>query len=241
MNASDGVFIDMQIIGQPLNADGDIDGIHMPAGMTHLIKVGSAETVRSAYYNSVNITDNVTNGGNDATVFINDNDVVYIGANNNFTTVSIALSTGSSGDVTLTYSYCDGAGVWQTLPGVSDSTSGFRISGTILFPNPSDRGKCNQEIDGTPFSDTKDYAYIALTRTRNNILTPPVIDTINIAGGSTSMFLTDDTLRLNPVETAPETCGATNLGAIYFDISEDDMCICKLGGWEVIRDGSACT
>jgi len=40
---------------------------------------------------------------------------------------------------------------------------------------------------------------------------------------------------------APETCSATVLGAIYFDISEDDMCVCKSSGWKVIADGSDCT
>ena len=48
-------------------------------------------------------------------------------------------------------------------------------------------------------------------------------------------------LRLDPVDIAPETCTSTILGAIYFDVSEDDMCVCKSGGWFVMADGSACT
>jgi len=55
------------------------------------------------------------------------------------------------------------------------------------------------------------------------------------------MYLKDTALRLNPVNTAPEICTVINLGAIYFDISEDDMCICKSSGWKVISDGSDCT
>ena len=34
---------------------------------------------------------------------------------------------------------------------------------------------------------------------------------------------------------------ATMLGAIYFDSSEDDMCVCKSGGWKLIKDGNDCT
>lgn len=48
-------------------------------------------------------------------------------------------------------------------------------------------------------------------------------------------------MRVQPADTAPETCDATILGAIYFDISEDDMCVCKSSGWKVMTDGSACT
>ena len=49
-------------------------------------------------------------------------------------------------------------------------------------------------------------------------------------------------MKLNPVDTAPETCDATFLGAIYFDISEDQMCVCTSGGWKEMDDtGTACT
>jgi len=54
------------------------------------------------------------------------------------------------------------------------------------------------------------------------------------------MFLKEDLLKLNPVNTAPELCNTNNLGAIYYDISEDDMCVCKSTGWKVISDGTVC-
>ncbi len=60
--------------------------------------------------------------------------------------------------------------------------------------------------------------------------------------GTTDYFiLQKDMMRVQPADTAPETCDATILGAIYFDISEDDMCVCKSSGWKVMTDGSACT
>ena len=55
------------------------------------------------------------------------------------------------------------------------------------------------------------------------------------------MFMKEDMLRLNPVDTSPEVCSGTNLGAIYYDISEDDMCVCKSTGWKVMLDGTDCT
>jgi len=56
-----------------------------------------------------------------------------------------------------------------------------------------------------------------------------------------SIYISTEYMKLNPVDTAPETCDATMLGAIYFDISEDDICTCKSAGWFVMTDGSPCT
>jgi len=96
-------------------------------------------------------------------------------------------------------------------------------------------GKCYNEDLGN------NYTYIALQRTTNFIVTEPVIDLISISGGSTYFILQKDMMKLNAINTAPETCDATMLGAIYFDTSEDDMCVCKSGGWKVMTDGSECT
>ena len=243
MNSSDGVFIDMSFLGEPLSAfgDGHIDGIHMPSGLEHLIEVGSADTLDVAYYEATNITSQVSTTVSTVQVFINDNDLIYIGNSFNFTTIGITLSTPSSTNIVPLYYYCDNTGNWKPLIGVISSTGGFITPGTITFPNPVDRGKCNKELDGTPFSDINTYTYIAIQRTRNFIVTPPTLDLIRISGASTNMFLKEDMLRLSPVDTAPETCTVTNLGAIYFDISEDDMCVCKAVGWRVMFDGTACT
>jgi len=240
MNSSDGVFIDMQMIGYPLTIDGHIDGIHMPSGMSHLIEVGSPETIGSAYSNDINITINVTGVGNDVEVFTLDNDVLYIGSDADFTTMTIALSTESSTNIAAIYYYCDDTFSWALLPGVTDTTDGLKVSGSISFSNPADRGNCSKELDGTPFSDTNNYTYIAIQRLRNNVVIPPIIDRLDISGGSTNMFMTEDLLRLHPVDTAPETCNAGNLGAIYYDISEDDMCVCRSWGWSLMIDGGEC-
>ena len=194
------------------------------------------------YYQGTNITKNVTDDAyNNPTVFINDNDVLYVGNTQNFTTIGISLATPSNINNLFTYSYCNSSGRYQPLLGVTDTTAGFTLSGTIQFPNPINRGKCHNQTNGIPFSDLNNYSYVAITRTRNFVLTPPVINTLSISGATINMFLKDDMLRLNPVNIAPETCTAINLGAIYFDISEDDMCVCKSGGWKVMTDGSDCT
>ena len=239
LNNSDLTYISMNTIGSGGN-NNEVDGIRASPFINHLIHVGSADSISKVYDVGVDITTEVTDGGN-AEVFTNDDDVLYIGATVNFTTVSFALDTESSANAIFDYYYCNGAGNWVTLIVGADTTNGFTISGTLNFPSPIDRGVCNKQIDGTPFANTTDYAYIALQRTKNNIITPPILDTITIAGATDSFVLQKDLMKLNPVDTAPETCDASMLGGIYFDISEDDMCVCKSTGWKVMTDGTACT
>jgi len=239
LNGTDGAYIDMQLVGVPIVA-GHFDGIHMPTGLEHLIEVGSADEFDRAYYEGTDITTEMKTGVS-TEVFILDNDVVYVGNSGNFTSISFTLDTPSSKKISSTYSYCDSAGVYQPLIINSDTTNGFQQSGMISFDSPIDRGVCNQETDGTPFVDVTDYTYIAITRTRNNIVNPPVLLYINIGGVTTNMYMAEDLLRLHPVNSAPELCSSTNLGAIFFDIDEDAMCVCTSTGWkEMNAAGSNC-
>ena len=239
VNNSKQSFITMRTIG---NVKGnEVDGIDMSTNIKHLIHVGSGDSITKVYDVGTDITTEATTSGSTAEVFTADNDALYVGAGVNFTSVSFDLETPSSTDAAFTYHYCNTAGNWVNLPGVTDTTAGFTTSGGITFTNPTDRGVCNEQIGGTPFGNTTDYAYIALQRTRNNIVNPPVLDVITIAGATSNFLLAKDYMKLNAVDTAPETCDATMLGAIYFDISEDGMCQCAAGGWELIKDDSACT
>jgi len=238
LNSSDGTFIDMTLIGTPL-VPGHFDGISMPPGITHLIDVGSADSVSAVYDNEVNITGNVTGVGT-AEVFTLDNDILYVGAEVNFTTIGIALDSEGSVNALFLYWYCNQSGEYQILTGVTDTTNGFTASGGIHLTTPENRGVCNTELDGTPFIDANNYTYIGIQRTRNTIVTKPVLDIVSISGASTNMFLSDTVLRLNP-STGPGDCDATNLGAIYFDSDWDDICVCKsTGSWTIVGSGNVC-
>ncbi len=231
-------FIQLDAIG--LGSGNDVDALHVTPLVSHIIHMGSADTIYSGYVESVNTTANFTSPTDNSEFFTNDNDYIYIGSTGNFTNIGFDLLTYANANADTEYYYCNSSG-WFTLTGLSDSTNGMQNSGSVSFNNPSDRGVCNEEYDGTPFSDTTNYSYIALKRTRNNLLTNPVESYISISGSSTYFSLAKDYMNLNPVDTAPITCDATHLGAIYFDISEDGMCQCASGGWELIKDGSACT
>ena len=242
MNSSDGIFIDMEIIGTPLTEDGEIDALQISPKVTHIIDMGSSDVLNASFYEDENITSNVTTSGLSANVFINDDEYVYFGSETNFSILSLALSTVSSANLDIEYFYCNSTSDWQVLDSITDTTNGLQVSGTITFTSPSNRGVCNSEYDGTPFSDSNNYTYVALKRTRNNVGTTPVIDSVSLSGGSSYFILQKDMMNLYPVDTAPETCDAVHLGALYFDISEDQFCQCTSGGWKEMDDaGADCT
>ena len=174
-------------------------------------------------------------------IFTADNGVLYVGNELNFTTITVSLTIPSSANIDAVYYYCNNSGVWKSLTSAVSTTNGFQNSGGIVFTNPLDRGKCNKQINGTLFSEPTNYSYIAIQRTKNNVVVPPTVDLITISGASINMFLKQDMMRLSPADTAPEICTGTILGAIYYDISEDDMCVCKTTGWKVMTDNTVCT
>ena len=233
MNSSNGVFIDMQIIGQPLTADGHMDGIHMPSGLSHLIEVGSSDSLTKSYYESDNITMNVTTAGLLATVMKNNNEYVYFGNEVNFTTINILLETESARNLALEYYYCGDSG-WTVLPDVTDTLDGLKTSGTMELESPSDRAKCNTEYDGTPFEDTTEYSYVAIKRTRVQNNVDPVIDMVTISGATTNMYLREDMMKLNPVSTPPVTCDATSEGGLYYDSDDNFYYDCDGSSWSAI-------
>lgn len=234
MKNSKGIFIDMKLIGQPTNSH--IDAIRVDSGVDHIIHMGSADTLNSAYVQdgatTKNETYNFTAVGAGATMFNNNNDYVYIGNTLNFTSVAFALDTVSSRNLNFEYYYCNGSSEWETLAGVTDTTNGMKVSGTITFVSPSNRGTCNQEYDGTAFSDTTNYTYIALKRTLNNNVNDPVENLVSIGGGETYFLLQKDMLKLDGSNGAPVTCSASYAGAYYYDETSVELLWCDGSSWQ---------
>ncbi len=238
-------FLGINLLGEGLNNDVDVITVTGLPSTGHIIHAGNTDEISKAYYDDTTTTTDVTTAfttiATNAAIFENDNSIVYVGGLENFTTIGFSLDTLSSRNANLEYYYCDNTDNWVTLNGVSDTTNGMKVTGSISFTNPTDRGTCNDEIDGTAFANTTDYSYIAIKRTKNNIVTTPIESLVTIAGGGNYFLLGTDYMKLNPVDTSPKTCSASLLGAIYFDISMDGMCQCSSGGWELIKDGSACS
>lgn len=210
----------------------------------NIVEAGQEIQLSKAYYDNtiqtVDITENITNSNDLITVLENDNSILYFGNSDNFTSIQFILDTISSQAQSFIAYYCNSTGGWEAMS-ISDNTNGFTNQGTISFANPSNRGTCNQEIDGTYFANSTNYTYIALQRTRNFIVTDPVLNLASISNGEEKMKMTKDLLRLIPNDNIPEICTAAIKGAIYFDNDEDTYCVCKSTGWKDIEDGSTCT
>ena len=241
-------FIDINAIGGNSNGN-DLDVIHMEglAATDHILHAGTPDTLTKAYYdNGDGTTSDATTAfnstGTNITLFENDNSIIYIGSTTEFTTIAMSLSTNGTRNIYPEYYYCDGDDSWKTLPSVTDTTNSERISGTIAFPNPGDRGKCDEEIDSTAFADTTDLYYIAIKRTRNNYGTQkPIENLITISGGGDYLYL--DSYGLKPVGSAgaPYSCTAAEYGMTYYDSTAQALLWCIDTGWQAFAETSDIT
>ena len=219
-------FIDMNVIGSGTN--NHIDGIRVSGDINHIIHQGSEDTIKSAYYNGVNVTHNFTTNGDNSEIFSADNDWIYIGSDVNFTHISVDLDSGADVNLRFDFYYCNSSGGWsEFLVEPLDTTNDFITSGTISFDNPTDRGVCNKEYDGTPFSDTTSYTYIGLMRKRNIVSEPPVENLFTISGSDTVFKLQKDMIQLS------------NVGGNSCEIRVDADNTCDAGTAMVVDNGIA--
>ena len=240
INNSDLHFMSFGVVGEGSN--NDIDVIHVTGDVDHIIHLGSEDTLTHAYVESANETFNFTTNGAGATMFVNNNEYVYIGSTTNFTTIAFALSTHANKNLNLEYYYCNTTQGYTLLSGVTDTTDGMQLSGILSFVNPTDRGICNVEYDGTAFSDTTNASYIAVKRTyQYNVQTKPVESLVTIAGSNTPMFLQKDMIKLGGSIGGPETCSATFAGGIYYDSSSIELLWCDGTSWQTFAESGDVT
>ena len=230
-------FINAGMVGGN-GATNDVDFIHLegfPAAV-HIIHSGTEDTIQTAYYDDGASTSDVTtefkSTGSNITIFENDDSIIYIGSDTEFTNVGISLSTNGSKNIDAEYYYCNGDNSWLTLPGVVDTTAGFTNPGTINFLNPGDRGKCDEEMDSTAFGDTTDLYYIAVKRTRNVIPgQDPIENIFSISGGGDFMYMDQYGLKRLGSSGAPYACTASVAGMDYYDSAATALLWCDGSNW----------
>jgi hypothetical protein len=233
INHSEGYGIEIKLLGQP-GPGTKYDGILLDPNINHILHMGSSEVITKAYYDNgttTDVTTAFTSTGTNIELFRNDNSYIYIGNTANFTNIGISLSTEGSKNINSEYYYCNKTG-WFELPEVTDTTNGMRVSGTITFTNPSDRGTCAEEYDGTPFANITNYTYIAIKRTANAIPgQKPVENLISISGGSTWMFM--DKYGIKPLgsDGAPYVCSQTYAGMTFYDSTAVALLWCDGSNW----------
>ncbi len=232
-------FLDINLLGS--GTDNDVDVIHMSnlPLTSHILHAGSPETLDASYYDngdgttaSTTVAFNST--GSNVALFENDDSIIYISgeAGSEFTNIAFDLSTPGNRNILAEYYYCDGDDSWKTLPGVTDTTNGFKQSGTINFINPVDRGQCNEEMDSTAFPDTTAREYIAVKRTRNNYAgQKPIENLVSISGNGSYLYM--DSYGLKPVgsQGAPYACTASVAGMSYYDATAVALLWCDGATW----------
>ena len=237
-------FLDINFIGQ--GTDNEVDIIHiqnLPPTDTHIVHAGEGDTIAKAYYDdadgtTTDVTAAFTSQATDVTIFDEEDSIVYIGSELNFTSISFGLAQ-TSGYLTIQaeYYYCNSSDVWKELTGVIDTTNGMQQTGTITFANPTDRGTCNDEMDNTNFADATDYAYIAVKRTRSTVWVINVIeDLISISGGGDFLYI--DQYGMKPVGSAgePYPCESSISGMTYYDTVQISQMWCDGSTWQNIQE-----
>lgn len=237
-NFNNGVYRSLDLDLSGLGTGMDTTALRVSPDFDNIITVGSPEDINIIYYDNTTATTEITSSSG-ISIFEEDDSIIYIGNTVNFSKISFSLSTVSSAPIDAVLYYCNSSGEYEVLS-ATDSSSGLTSSGSFSFISPSDRGTCNKDINGVPFANTTNFTYVAIQRTRNNIVNPPVLNSFAITGDEAYVFYGKDSLKLSPVDTAPVPCPA-NIGAMYFDISEDGYCQCKTTGWKVMEDGTDCT
>ena len=133
---------------------------------------GAFGNMDSALNKAVNVLAALSSGGaGNISMFVADNDTVTIGDAAKFDEMEILIDTPASGNgIAPTFEYSTGVGTWAVFT-PTDGTNGFKNTGVILWDLT--------DLSGWVVGTGSEYL-IRITRTRNTLLTTPIVDTIQI-------------------------------------------------------------
>ena len=121
---------------------------------------------------AVDVTAAVANGGaGNVSIFVADNDTITVGNTAKFSEMEAILDTGASQNVQPTWEYSTGVGTWAAFT-PTDGTNGFRNTGAMLWDE--------NDLVGWVVGTGSEFL-IRITRTRNTVVTTPIVDEIQIA------------------------------------------------------------
>ena len=131
---------------------------------------GNADYIRNK---AVNVTAALAAGGAGAiTAFVADNDTFTIGEPASFNEIEVILTTpASGGGIGPTFEYSTGAATFAVF-NPADGTNGFRETGAILLNSTT--------LSGWVAAASGNFE-IRITRTRNVLITAPVLDEIQVS------------------------------------------------------------
>ncbi len=145
-----------------------IDVIHQHTG-TFIVptKAWKFDDSGSSY---TEVTTEFGSAGSDVTMFEDDDDAIFIGANAAFDEIEVILATPANVDIKPTFWYSTAVTFIQFFP--ADDTEGFTQDGDIRFAADDLTNFAALSVGGTS------KFYIKIIRTKNNVGTDPIEDTI---------------------------------------------------------------
>ena len=193
-------------IDETLATGGDIVGLEVIAtegaagkvcGMLVGAGVGPIEQLTGAFADFDSIDDNGTDvttelstgGAGNIAAFTLDNETFTIGLAAKFEEIEFILDTVSSHNINATFEYSTGVGTWGTFT-PTDGTNGMQNTGVVLW--------LDGDIPSWAVGTGSEYL-IRLTRTRNSVPTPPILDLVKGAGVTEYTWSKDGNLNVNDV------------------------------------------
>jgi len=158
--------------------------------------IGTAAALDAAFIyddSGVTYTDVTTEfgaAGSDVQIFVDDDDQVLLASASKFDEAAFDLEVNSSGTIVPTFHYITDAGAWVAFtPG--DDTSGMTQSGLVRWNAddlPTWGVRTVAEVTGE--AGDVDYYWVKITRTKNNLVTPPIENTVQVT--STGDYVWDE-------------------------------------------------
>ena len=145
-----------------------IDVIHQHTGS--FIAPTQAWTYDDSGSSYGEVTTAFGSAGTDVTIFPDDDDAIFIGADAVFDEIEVILATKASVDIKPTFFYSKAASFQPFFP--ADDTEGFTQDGIIRFVGSDLDDFAAQSVNSVS------KFYIKIVRTKNNVGTDPIEDTI---------------------------------------------------------------
>ncbi len=166
--------------------DADIFGMFVSPNVGAIVQFsGVFGLVTRALSNAVDITANVSDSGLTIGIFTANSDTLTVSHTSQFNDLQVILDTVASGaGIKPVFEYWDGS-VWAALE-VADGTSGFKLSGNIIFTSPNDWA-----LDANV-----EYS-IRITRTQNTLTTTPIVQLLSVQFAATYFWDNEGDIEAN--------------------------------------------
>ncbi len=172
----------------------EVHGLEVGATVHPILQLaGTFTNMDSVLVKGVDRLSEFTSTASDIAIFVDDDDTVIIGNAEHFEEIEVILAVESSQDIRPEFRYSTGVNTWQLfIP--TDGTDGFEHTGAILW-------EMNDVLNWVTVGG--EYL-INITRTRNNIVTVPVEDFIQIADVTEYEWDKDGNLTVRKINVTVE-------------------------------------